>query len=1337
MVMKKNYLYLFILFLSFGIQSSVLAYDFEVDGICYTIKSSQEKTVTVSRKNSDYSSSEGYSGQINIPERVSYNGNRYSVIGIDGYAFVNCDKITSVSIPSSVITIGAAAFQSCSSLTSIEIPDGVKTLDYYVFSLCSSLTSISIPKSTNLIKGKILYGCNNLKSIIVDKDNTVYDSRDNCNALIETSTNTILEGCQYTVIPESVTTIGKSAFKGCKGLTSLNIPSNIISIESSAFAECSELISIVVSEDNKKYDSRNNCNAIIETSSNTLITGCKNTIIPDNVTCIGYSAFMGCVGLKTINIPNSVTSIEGYAFRECTNLTSAIIGNSVKSIDLYAFSGTSLKSIIIPNSVISIGPYAFQCSPEMTSVSIGKNVTTIDNTAFQDCNITSVTINNNFIPSNTYSNSSTLANIFGSQVNEYVFGESVKSIGSYACYGCTALTSVSIHRDVNYIGDNTFCGCTGLTSITIPEDLISIGKEAFKNCINLKSIIINSNTLASHTYTPSSNLSTIFGEQVTEYIFGESVNSIGQYAFQGCKGIANVSFGNGLTLIDDYAFNGCNGLASVSIPNSVTSLGRNVFENCTDLASVTIGNNVKSIGQETFKNCSRLTSVFIPESMSSIGNNAFMGCSSLTKAEFASIENLCSISFANNDANPLGNAHHLYINGTEVKNLVIPESVDKIGNYAFYGCSDLSSVSIGKGVKSIGKFSFSGCNNLVSVTINSNTIASESYSSTSTLSGMFGEHVTEYVLGEGVNSIGQYAFYGAKEVSSISIPNSVTSIGNNAFCGCSGLTSLNFPNNTTSIGNSAFSGCIGLTSVQVPEKVTSMGVSVFSNCSNLKSVDINNSIIGESMFSGCIGLSSVNIHENVKTIGGSAFYECKSLSSLILPDEISTIGNNAFPSITSLYVKRGVKTLLTLWNKGYVEPYETGTTKVLTPSTLSLEGTTQMTATVKVNNFYSDFTNTLNDEIIENESRTFNLRPEYSGRVTLKVSKDDVVYTPNSISFTTKSISPTAKRIEGTASSIFAEASYLEGDAPVTAQKLTLNGVTVEDNSIYLNGLRPGYSYPATYTITVDGEYEYSGTTYLKTDYLNFTNSQPKVISEGDVIVSSSSNLDDGETNVGFEWRRTDWTSDFQSNVAGAYLYEGTIEGYIRNMNTNFLWKFRPYYEANDGSRYYGDWLGIDPTNTSYFEPTVHTYAKIEVNGNSAKVKGYAMRGSDNITSQGFMYWRNSAGSSSARLVPSSAVTVEAKGQIMTSELKGLDYLTDYRIVAYVTTSEGETFYGEEQSFKTEDAQTGIEEVEIEETKSLGNEGIYDLSGRKLARMQKGINIIRFKDGTTKKVLVK
>ena len=295
-------------------------------------------------------------------------------------------------------------------------------------------------------------------------------------------------------------------------------------------------------------------------------------------------------------------------------------------------------------------------------------------------------------------------------------------------------------------------------------------------------------------------------------------------------------------------------------------------------------------------------------------------------------------------------------------------------------------------------------------------------------------------------------------------------------------------------------------------------------------------------------------------------------------------------------------------------------------------------------------------------------------------------------------------------------------------------------NGMRMSRLEPGKFYLLDYYMDIkDGERLIQNIT-VPTRNLSINTLQPKVISPGNVIVAAETNLDDEEENVGFEWRRTDWTDDFSSNSGVAYLYEGVMEGYIRNLYTEKLWKFRPYYESATGNRYYGDWMGLDPTNTSYFEPTVHTYAMVSVDGNSAEVRGYAMRGSDNVTAQGFKYWKTVAGTRATGVkatdIPRDAETIEASGQVMTTVLTGLDYESQYSYVAFMTTSEGETFYGELKTFTTGIDVTGIENVHTTE-QSVTEVARYDIRGCKLQSPQRGLNIVHYNNGTTRKVVVK
>ena len=207
-------------------------------------------------------------------------------------------------IPTSVTSIGDYAFSGCSSLTSITIPNSVTSIGEHAFYGCSSLTSVIIPNSVTSIGNYAFWGCSSLSSIS---------------------------------IPNSVTSIGEWAFSSCSSLTSVTIPNSVTSIGECAFAYCSSLTSIVVESSNTMYDSRENCNAIIETASNTLIAGCQSTTIPNSVTSIGESAFRGCSFLTSVTIPNSVTSIGESAFRGCSSLTSVTIPNSVPSIGKLAF----------------------------------------------------------------------------------------------------------------------------------------------------------------------------------------------------------------------------------------------------------------------------------------------------------------------------------------------------------------------------------------------------------------------------------------------------------------------------------------------------------------------------------------------------------------------------------------------------------------------------------------------------------------------------------------------------------------------------------------------------------------------------------------------------------------------------------------------------------------------------------------------------------------------------------------------------------------------------------------------------------------------------------------
>ncbi len=915
-----------------------LAESFEEGGLWYEIDANNNGNVIVTKAPSGYSYSKT---SYNIPEIITRQGISYTVVAIGDYAFSGLD-IESISLPNSVIAIGdnafyfcsklialnlsasleeigRFAFANCNKLASVLLPASLEKIGSSAFQGCSSLTEIIIPKSVTDIDSNPFISCKGLSSLRVEEGNKVFDSRNNCNAIIRSES--LIAGCLNTTIPEGITAIGGNAFYGLD-IESISLPNSVITIGDNAFYFCSKLITLQLSASLEEIGrfAFANCNKL------------ASVLLPASLEKIGSSAFQNCSSLKEIKsfvtTPQDVNENAFYSIAE-----KVVLYVPIGSADIYK-KKTGWKSI---ENIVEFDPYRFEVdgiyykvdesNPDNVSVTSGDikysgSVTIPSSVTYMDKTMTVTAIGNN-------------AFINCIELESVLLPITITHIGKYAFYGCNSLTSINLPAKIRKIDEFAFCCCNKLSSILLPEFLETIECGAFYGCSSLTEITIPKSVIYISSLYPfgACKLSSLKVEEGNAiYDSRNNCNAI----LKGDSlivGSLTTIIPDDITIVGNWAFRHLD-IDKIFIPNSVTRIGYNAFENCSNLTDVGFSFSITEIGSSAFNGCSKLSSILLPPSLKEIGMFAFLGCNHLSEVKsFITTPNDISDVFVNIADNatlyiPLNTTseYQKYENWTknfkEIKEFD-PYRFEADGIYYLIDKSNPDVVSV-----TSGEIKYSG-----SVTIPSSvTYMDKTMTVTAIGEKAFFDckELTSVSLPSTITKIGEHAFQQCLNLTTINVPPSVIEICEDAFANCLRITKLKLPNSLTTIGRFAFWNT-GISSITIPKSVKSIGIAAVGACPYLVSIQVedgndtydsrgnSNAIFsGTSLIAGCLttvipegittleswsfahcDFSSINLPSSITKIV-DAFISCSHLTSIELPASLMEIGSRTFESCDSL-----------------------------------------------------------------------------------------------------------------------------------------------------------------------------------------------------------------------------------------------------------------------------------------------------------------------------------------------------------------------------------------------------------------------------------------------------
>lgn len=989
------------------------------------------------------------------------------------------------------------------------------------------------------------------------------------------------------------------------------------------------------------------------------------------------------------------------------------------------FGNKDIREISLPGTIKNIADWTFQNCNNLQTVKLGEGISYVSDRMFNNC----------------------------TALKHVSLPNSLQNIGSLAFGACTSLKSLQLPKALESLGNSAFSGCESLSNIELPDSLQTIGILCFNGCDNLSTIKVS----PANPYF-STDGKAIFNKDktvlytaipVTSYNIPSTVRELRYYAFSDQKDMTSITLPEGLVSISSYAFSGCSKLEHLVIPSTVDSISNYAFYGCSALQQINIPQSIKSLADGVLS-YSGIKTLDIPSSVNYIGESAFSNCKSLQSIKLP--ERLTLLNY------------NLFDGCERLSDIQIPSTVTAIEDCAFNGCKALQTITLPASLCTFENTSwsdnsiFSGCSALKSILVEAGNKYYESdgtalYNKAKDTLVCFPAGVTSYVVPQSVKTIARKAFCGCDSLQNIMFEDGVSDlvIEQYAFENCKNINRLVITSGIKETKYGAFNDAhinkLVITTTH-PRSFYEYYLLRDNTIETIYAPASDLSIIKNLKSSTLIPLDAIYVASDI-TIGSRSI-----VFKLVKNEELS--GLDELPVNTYPCVKIGNKEIEADENGRYVHaglaPDREFTYTISAKDSQGENVGSAYSFTKKTASLFKSFTLNSGQTYVASSNIRLNVDPEmeqpdecrfvygysYTKSCDLKYSdevqsikftgfwpsttvtlnyqelKDGKVTYSKEYNIMTKDMGLSAEfgKITPTSYTMTGSRNKTYHDAEVVDEGWTLDRKTITQHgsTLHVTGCEPESYVNAGYAVMVKNGsetklYYYSPNNSKQLPALTLeTVAEAKATSNTVALICATTNIDDEEANTGFEWRRYDAPDLVPSSKANCPVVDGIMTGALRNLSASTYYKFRPFYKAESGKTWYGEWSAFGTADAYvYFDPTVRTYAVVCHDENSATVSGFIIAGSDDIKEQGFEYWKRDDAYATAKHATATTddnthQTVVATGQRMSAVLQNLEPNTTYIVRAYVTTEHGTT-YGEEQIFSTPYS-TAIGEVELDEAYS-------------------------------------